>query len=184
MKGGDPMDFEVFVTPGLGDNSYLVRSGDEAVIVDPQRDAWRFLAAAERLGVYVRAVLETHVHNDYVSGAHEIRAATGATLVLPAQGRYEFAHQGAEDGYELAIGDLRLVAMATPGHTPAHLSWLWRRPCAPRGRPGVGPPTRRARRRPRGAPKRPAGRAGCAPWSPEGGPAREEARIRRGSCYE
>ena len=118
------MDFEVFVTPGLGDNSYLVRSGDEAVIVDPQRDAWRFLAAAERLGVNVRAVLETHVHNDYVSGAHEIRAATGATLVLPAQGRYEFTHQGAEDGYELAIGDLRLVAMATPGHTPEHLSWL------------------------------------------------------------
>jgi glyoxylase-like metal-dependent hydrolase (beta-lactamase superfamily II)/rhodanese-related sulfurtransferase len=124
MKGGDPMDFEVFVTPGLGDNSYLVRSGDEAVIVDPQRDAWRFLAAAERLGVHVRAVLETHVHNDYVSGAHEIRAATGATLVLPARGRYEFAYQGAEDGYELAIGDLRLVAMATPGHTPEHLSWL------------------------------------------------------------
>lgn len=124
MKGGDPMDFEVFVTPGLGDNSYLVRSGDEAVIVDPQRDAWRFLAAAERLGVNVRAVLETHVHNDYVSGAHEIRAATGASLVLPARGRYEFAHQGAEDGFELAIGDLRLVAMATPGHTPEHLSWL------------------------------------------------------------
>ena len=118
------MDFEVFVTPGLGDNSYLVRSGDEAVVVDPQRDAWRFLAAADRLGVNVRAVLETHVHNDYVSGAQEIRAATGATLVLPARGRYEFTHQGAEDGYELAVGDIRLVAMATPGHTPEHLSWL------------------------------------------------------------
>ncbi|MFW6204577.1 MAG: MBL fold metallo-hydrolase, partial [Actinomycetota bacterium] len=62
------MDLEVFATPGLGDNSYLVRSGDEAVVVDPQRDAWRFLATAENLGVRVRAVLETHVHNDYVSG--------------------------------------------------------------------------------------------------------------------
>lgn len=118
------MDLEVFATPGLGDNSYLVRSGDEAVVVDPQRDAWRFLATAENLGVRVRAVLETHVHNDYVSGAHEIRSATGASLVMPARGGYGFPFEAAEDGHELTIGDLRLVALATPGHTPEHLSWL------------------------------------------------------------
>lgn len=118
------MDFQVFATPGLGDNSYLLRSGDEAVLVDPQRDAWRFLAAAERLGVRVRAVLETHVHNDYVSGAHEVRAATGAELVLPARGGYGFPHRPVDEGDEITIGDLRLVAMATPGHTPEHLAWL------------------------------------------------------------
>lgn len=118
------MDLEIFVTPGLGDNSYLLRSGDEAVLVDPQRDAWRFLAAAERLGVHIRAVLETHVHNDYVSGAHEVRSATGADLVLPARGGYEFAYRPADEGDAVTIGDLRLVAMATPGHTPEHLSWL------------------------------------------------------------
>ncbi|MGH8837401.1 MAG: MBL fold metallo-hydrolase [Actinomycetes bacterium] len=118
------MDFEVFVTPGLGDNSYLLRSGDEAVLVDPQRDAWRFLAAADRLGVRVQAVLETHVHNDYVSGAHEVRAATGAELVLPARGGYEFAHRPADEGDEVTVGDSRLVALATPGHTPEHLAWL------------------------------------------------------------
>lgn len=118
------MDFEIFVTPGLGDNSYLVSSGDEAVLVDPQRDAWRFLAAAERLGVRVRAVLETHVHNDYVSGACEVQAATGADLVLPGGGGYRFRHRAVDDGDEVTIGDLRLVAMATPGHTPEHLAWL------------------------------------------------------------
>jgi glyoxylase-like metal-dependent hydrolase (beta-lactamase superfamily II)/rhodanese-related sulfurtransferase len=118
------MDFEVFATPGLGDNSYLLRSGDEAVLVDPQRDAWRFLAVAEKLGVGVRAVLETHVHNDYVSGAHEVRAATGAELVLPGRGGYEFPHRAVDEGDEVIIGDLRLVAMATPGHTPEHLAWL------------------------------------------------------------
>jgi len=118
------MDFEVFATPGLGDKSYLLRSGDEAVLVDPQRDAWRFLAAAEKLGARVRAVLETHVHNDYVSGAHEVRAATGAQLMLPARGRYEFAHRAVDEGDEVTVGDLRLVALATPGHTPEHLSWL------------------------------------------------------------
>jgi glyoxylase-like metal-dependent hydrolase (beta-lactamase superfamily II)/rhodanese-related sulfurtransferase len=118
------MDVEVFVTPGLGDNSFLVVSGDEAAVVDPQRDAWRFLAAAQRCGVAVRAVLETHVHNDYVSGAHEVRAACGAELVLPAAGGYEFAHRGAREGEEVRLGDLRIVAIDTPGHTFEHIAWL------------------------------------------------------------
>src|SRR6266536_852059 len=108
---------EVFVTAGLGDNSYLVSSEGEAAVVDPQRDAWHFLRAADTKGVRIRAVLETHVHNDYVSGAHELRAATGAELVVPAKGRYQFPHRPAADGHEVRIGDLRLVALATPGHT-------------------------------------------------------------------
>ena len=117
------LELEIFVTPGLGDNSYLVASGDEAVVVDPQRDAWRFVEVAERRGWRIRHVLETHVHNDYVSGAHEIRAATGAELVVPARGRYTFDHRPADDGDDVAIGDLRIVARATPGHTPEHLAW-------------------------------------------------------------
>jgi glyoxylase-like metal-dependent hydrolase (beta-lactamase superfamily II)/rhodanese-related sulfurtransferase len=118
------MDVEVFVTDGLGDSSYLVRSGDEAALVDPQRDAWRFLRAAERTGARIRAVLETHVHNDYVSGAQEVRAAIGAEIVAPATGGYRFPHRPAAEGDEVRVGDLRLVAMATPGHTPEHLAWL------------------------------------------------------------
>jgi hydroxyacylglutathione hydrolase len=77
--------------------------------------------------VRIRAVLETHVHNDYVSGAREVRAATGADLVLPAGGGYEFAHRRADEGDEVNVGDLRLVAFATPGHTPEHLAWLVQR---------------------------------------------------------
>jgi hydroxyacylglutathione hydrolase len=118
------MDVEVFVTPGLGDNSYLVVSGDEALVVDPQRDAWRFARAARARGAVIRAVLETHAHNDYVSGAHELRAATGAQVVAPAKGRYEFPHRPVDEGDEVSLGDLRLTAMATPGHTFEHISWL------------------------------------------------------------
>ncbi|HEU5155600.1 MAG TPA: MBL fold metallo-hydrolase [Streptosporangiaceae bacterium] len=118
------MDFEVFVTPGLGDNSYLVVAGDEALVVDPQRDAWRFERAARARGAVIKAVLETHAHNDYVSGAHELRAATGAEIVAPAKGRYEFPHRPVDEGDEVSLGDLRLVAMATPGHTFEHISWL------------------------------------------------------------
>jgi len=118
------MELDLFVTAGLGDNSYLLVSGREALIVDPQRDAWRLHRAADQRGATIRAVLETHVHNDYVSGAHELRAATGAQIVAPAKGRYEFRHRPVDDGDELAIGDLRLVAMATPGHTYEHLAYL------------------------------------------------------------
>src|SRR5437667_10367033 len=85
-----PMDLELFVTPGLGDASYLLASGREAVLVDPQRDAWRFVAAAGERGWRIRYVLETHVHNDYLSGALETRAATGAEIAAPARGGYEF----------------------------------------------------------------------------------------------
>ena len=92
------MDYELFVTPGLGDNSYLVVSGDEAVVVDPQRDAWRFLAVAGARKLHVRYVLETHVHNDYVSGALEIRAAAGAEVAVPAGGRYAFPSRGGAEG--------------------------------------------------------------------------------------
>ncbi len=118
------MDIELFVAPGLGDASYLLASNREAVLVDPQRDAWRFLEVAARRGWRVRHVLETHVHNDYLSGALETRAATGAEIVAPARGGYEFEHLGADEGDAIEIGGLWLTAMATPGHTPEHLAWL------------------------------------------------------------
>lgn len=124
MGAMDPNALELFVTRGLGDTSYLLESGGEAVLVDPQRDAWRFLAAAEARGVRVVRVLETHVHNDYLSGALEVRAATGAEIVAPARGGYEFEHRSADEGDSLELGAYRLTAMATPGHTPEHLTWL------------------------------------------------------------
>ena len=118
------MDLELFQTPGLGDSSYLLASGREAVLVDPQRDAWRFVEAAKERGWRIRHVLETHVHNDYLSGALETRAATGAEIVAPARGGYEFEHRAVDEGDAVEIGGLRLTALATPGHTPEHLAWL------------------------------------------------------------
>ena len=118
------MDLELFVTPGLGDASYLLASGREAVLVDPQRDAWRFLEVAEAKGWRVRHVLETHVHNDYLSGAMETRAATGAEIAAPARGGYQFEHRAMDEGDSIELGALRLTAWATPGHTPEHLAWI------------------------------------------------------------
>jgi hydroxyacylglutathione hydrolase len=118
------VELEVVVAPGLGDNSYLVASGSEAAVVDPQRDVGRLLSLAESRDVTISHIVETHVHNDYVSGAIELREATGAEILAPARGRYEFAHRRMAEGDEARVGELRLVAIETPGHTPEHLSYL------------------------------------------------------------
>ena len=118
------MRLESFLTPGLGDTSYLLASGDEALIVDPQRDIGPVLAAARASGLHITRVVETHVHNDYVSGALELRAATGATIVGPARAGYAFPFQPLAEGDELPLGTLRIIAAETPGHTPEHLSYL------------------------------------------------------------
>ena len=118
------MDFEIFVTPGLGDNSYLVWSEGEALMVDPQRDIWRFLPAIEQRRLSLVSILETHVHNDYLSGASALGAIAGAEVGAPARGGYEFPHRGLREGDEVRIGALRVLALETPGHTPEHLAYL------------------------------------------------------------
>lgn len=119
----DGMETEIILTPGLGNATYVIASGGEAAVVDPPRDAWRITAVTDARGWRVTHVLETHVHNDYLSGALELRAARGAEIVAPARGRYDFVHRGVDDGESVTVGDLRLVARATPGHTPEHLAW-------------------------------------------------------------
>src|SRR5262245_32275799 len=123
-EGGDGVDVELVVTKGLGDNSFVIASGGDAAVIDPQRDAERFLSLAEARGWAVRHVLETHVHNDYVSGALEIRAATGAEVLGPVDAGYRFPFRALVEGDEVTVGDVRLVAMATPGHTPEHTAYL------------------------------------------------------------
>lgn len=117
------MDLESIVTPGLGNSTYLVASGRDAVVIDPPRDAWRVEAVAAARGWRITHALETHVHNDYLSGALELRASTGAEIVAPSRGGYEFPHRGVDDGDALEVGALRFVALATPGHTREHLAW-------------------------------------------------------------
>lgn len=119
----EPVELQQFVTDGLGDSSYLLVSGDEAAVVDPQRDVRRFLAAAERRSARIRFAIETHVHNDYVSGALELRAATGAEVLGPSRGGYAFPFTAMDDGSQVELGDVRLRAVPTPGHTFEHTAY-------------------------------------------------------------
>ncbi len=110
--------------PGLGNTSYVVDLGDgSALVVDPERDALPYLQVADDLGLVIRHVAETHLHADFVSGAREL-VALGASLIAPRNSRLAHPHLPVDDGDELAVGDLTLAVMATPGHTPEHVAYV------------------------------------------------------------
>lgn len=111
-------------TSSLGDRSYLVHDGRHGIVVDPQRDIDRFLSAAKDAGVEITHVLETHLHNDYVSGGLELAGVTGAAYGIAAGDEVAFERLPIDDGQEIASGGVLLRAVATPGHTPTHLSYV------------------------------------------------------------
>lgn len=111
---------------GLGDRSYLAVAGDDAVVVDPQRDLDRILDLVEARSLRVRLVVETHVHNDYVSGGLALARLTGAPYGLDAGWRAAFDHLQLVPGRSLDAGALQVDVLATPGHTPDHLAFLVR----------------------------------------------------------
>ena len=118
------MDRLTIVIEGLGNATHVLANADgDAVVIDPPRDAWRIAEAAAARGWRLTHSLETHVHNDYLSGALELRAAHGTEILAPAGGGYAFPHRAMDGGDELAVGDLLLRARPTPGHTPEHLAW-------------------------------------------------------------
>lgn len=118
------MDVTVVETSGLGDRSYLVSAEGVAVVVDPQRDIDRFLSLAERRGARITHVLETHIHNDYVSGGLDLARVTGAEYVVPAGENVAYERRAVSDGDEIDAGPFRLRALHTPGHTHHHTSYV------------------------------------------------------------
>jgi glyoxylase-like metal-dependent hydrolase (beta-lactamase superfamily II)/rhodanese-related sulfurtransferase len=118
------MEVVAIATPGLGDMSYLFTHEAIGVLIDPQRDVDRFLTAAEERDVELRWVLETHLHNDYISGGREAAARSGSELVLPAGSGAAFEHMPAFHGEEFGTDGISIRPLHTPGHTPEHVSYL------------------------------------------------------------
>ena len=84
----------VIETPELGDRSYVVHDGEVAMVVDPQRDLDRVEKLLAELGVRGRAVAETHVHNDYVTGGLELARRHGARYLVNAADAVAFDRDG------------------------------------------------------------------------------------------
>ncbi|MEU7250779.1 MBL fold metallo-hydrolase [Streptomyces sp. NPDC045251] len=116
---------DVLETEGLGNRSYLAGGARAAVVVDPPRDIDRVIAEAARRGVRITAVAETHVHNDYVTGGLELARLTGARYLVPAGAEVAYARVAVADGDVEPVDEgLELRAVATPGHTPHHTSYV------------------------------------------------------------
>ena len=112
-------------TPTLGDRSYLAHDGNVAVVIDPQRDTDRITALAERKGVRITHVAETHIHNDYVSGGRALSGAAAAAYLVNAADPVSFSRNPVSDGDTVQVGSaMRLRVLATPGHTFSHLSYV------------------------------------------------------------
>ncbi len=122
-----------FVDEGLGNSAHLLISerAGVAALIDPLRDVDRYLDAAAAAGVAITHVLETHVHNDFISGSREVLVKGGVKLYASAQAGLQFEHQAVQDGDVVTVGDLSLRVLATPGHTPEHVSYLASDPAAP-----------------------------------------------------
>ena len=119
------MVFRQITHDDLGCASYLV--GDEkagvAAVVDPRFDVDVYLELAEYLGVRIEHVLETHNHADHVSGHGRLAAATGATIHVHRDAVPDYTYEPFDDGWELALGSVRVRALHTPGHRPEHTAF-------------------------------------------------------------
>ncbi len=118
------MQTEVLETPELGDRSYVIADHLEAAVIDPQRDLDRLMGLVERHGRRVRVVLETHLHNDCVTGGLELSRRTGATSVVAGGEEATFACCPAREQDTWEVGRARNKVMPTPGHTPGHCAYL------------------------------------------------------------
>lgn len=104
----------------------------EALVVDPSRDVEQFIRVAEREGLRITHVTETHIHADFVSGARELAKRTGARVSLSDEGgadwKYAWAKEAAavllKDGDVIRVGNVTVRVVHTPGHTPEHLAFV------------------------------------------------------------
>jgi glyoxylase-like metal-dependent hydrolase (beta-lactamase superfamily II)/rhodanese-related sulfurtransferase len=130
----EPDDLIPLVDEGLGNSAYLLDlGGGRALAVDPPRDLRALRAAAARRGLRVAYAADTHLHADFLTGAVQLAADDGALIIASAHGGRRFDHRGLRDGDEVDLGGLTLHAVATPGHTDEHLSFLLRDGATPVG---------------------------------------------------
>lgn len=117
----------------LAQASYLIgcQAKGEAIVVDPRRDLDHYLALAEKNGMTIVAVTETHIHADYLSGTRELAARTGAQMYVSDEGGPDWTYSDQFDdairmkhGHRITLGNITVEAVHTPGHTPEHLSFL------------------------------------------------------------
>lgn len=103
--------------------SYVIADRGTAAVVDPKWEVEDYLALAGDEGFEIRHVLETHTHADHLSGRGRLAEATGATIWLSPTPDVGYEHRVLADGDAVELGEVRIVALATPGHRPEHTAY-------------------------------------------------------------
>jgi hydroxyacylglutathione hydrolase len=111
-------------TSCLAEAAYYIESRGEAAVIDPLRESQPYLDLAKARGAKIKYVLETHFHADFVSGHLDLSKKTGATIVFGPLATPNYAAHVAKDGEKLALGDVTLKVLHTPGHTMESSSFL------------------------------------------------------------
>jgi glyoxylase-like metal-dependent hydrolase (beta-lactamase superfamily II)/rhodanese-related sulfurtransferase len=124
-------DVVVIETASLGDRSYIAHDGRSALVVDPPRDIDRIERELARRDLTLELILETHLHNDYISGGLTLSRTAHATYAHAAAETLHFERRGVSPGERITVGTMTVDAVATPGHTPHHLAYIVRVPGRP-----------------------------------------------------
>jgi hydroxyacylglutathione hydrolase len=118
------MKVEQIYTGCLAQGAYYIESNGETAIIDPLREITPYLERAEKNGVKIKYVLETHFHADFVSGHVDLARATGAQIVFGPNAKPTFAAHIATDNEEIKLGEVTIKVLHTPGHTMESTTYL------------------------------------------------------------
>lgn len=118
------MHIEQIYTGCLAQGAYFIHSNGEAAVIDPLRETDPYLLRAEKMGVSIKYIFETHFHADFVSGHLDLAKKTGATIVYGPNAKTEFDKHTAYDDEEFKLGAVTIKALHTPGHTPESTTYL------------------------------------------------------------
>src|SRR2546423_7044619 len=120
------MHLQRFFVEGLAHASYLFGDDGVAAVVDPKRDVEDYIDAAERAGLRITAILNSHPHADFASGFRELAERTGARIYVSHLAPATYEHVAAKDGDRIKLGSVEVELLETPGHSPDSLAFLVR----------------------------------------------------------
>ena len=118
------MKIEQIYTGCLAQGAYFISSGKEAAVIDPLREVQPYIDRAEKEGVQIKYIFETHFHADFVSGHLTLAEKTGAKIIYGPSAQPSFDAYIAKDGEKFSLGDIEIIALHTPGHTMESTTYL------------------------------------------------------------
>ena len=119
------MMFETFKTPGLAHNAYLIAHKKEGILIDPRRDIDDYISHAQKNGVAIKYVLETHRQEDFILGSKAVKELLGAKIVGGDHEIFKHCDMKLSDGEEFQVENFRIKVLHTPGHTPESVSYAF-----------------------------------------------------------